>query len=187
MVGAAPFFLAAVSADAELMRILGAGGANPRLVTEEKATLLMAAAMAACTGTCPYAGANRDNEEDARNALEAVKVAVEAGVDVNAINSDGQTSMHAAAFTGSDAIVQFLADHGAQVDVRDKNGETPWTMAAGISPTLNNQGLYGAHKSTADLLLKLGATPHTREELLTRGARRPTPAEQSSQPTKSNQ
>lgn len=188
MVGATPFFLAAVSADAELLRVLLAGGANPRLLTEEKATPLMAAAMAACTGTCPYAGANRDNEEDARNALEAVHVAVEAGVDVNATNSDGQTALHAAAFTGADAIVQFLADHGATVDVRDKNGETPWTMAAGISPTLNNQGLYGAHKSTADLLLKLGATPHTREELLTRGgARRPAPAEPSSQPPKANQ
>jgi ankyrin repeat protein len=182
MVGATPFFLAAASADAGLMRILAAAGADPRLPVEGSATPLMAAAMAACSGTCAYAGANRNNEEDARNALEAVKAAVEAGADVNAADSDGQTAMHAAAFTGADAIVQFLADHGAMVDVKDKRGETPWTMAAGISPTLNNQGLYGAHKSTADLLLKLGAIPLTREEMLSRSRAKSSNEEQSSKP-----
>ncbi|MBF8305135.1 MAG: ankyrin-related protein [Acidobacteria bacterium] len=182
MVGTTPFFLAAASADASLMRILAAAGANPRLPSNDGSMPLMAAAMAACSGTCAYAGANRDNEEDARNALEAVKAAVDAGVDVNAVNSDGQTAMHAAAFTGSDAIVQFLADHGANVDVRDKTGETPWTMAAGVSPTANNQGLYGVHKSTADLLLKLGAKQVTREEMLARRGARPAPPEPSSQP-----
>ena len=189
MVATTPFFLAAVSADAELMRILAAAGADPRLPAGDDATPLMAAAMAACSGTCAYAGANRDNEEDARNALEAVQVAVEAGADVNAVNADGQTAMHAAAFTGADAIVQYLADHGAQVDVKDKSGETPWTMAAGISPSLNNQGLYGAHKSTADLLLKLGATPQTREELLLfrSGSGRSGSTEQSAPPANRNQ
>lgn len=166
MVGATPFFLAAVSADANLMRILAEAGANPRLGPEDGATPLIAAAMAACSGTCAYAGANRDNEEEARNAFEAVQVAVQVGAEVNAVNSDGQTAMHAAAFTGADAIVQFLADHGAAVDLKDKHGETPWTMAAGISPTANNQGLYGTHQSTADLLQKLGAKPMTREEIL---------------------
>jgi len=170
MVGATPFFLAAVSADANLMRILAAAGADPRRGPQDGATPLIAAAMAACSGTCAYAGANRDNEEEARNALEAVQVAVEVGADVNAVNADGQTAMHAAAFTGADAIVQFLADHGAKVDVPDKRGETPWSMAAGISPTANNQGLYGSHQSTADLLQKLGAKPVTREELLSRSA-----------------
>ena len=133
-------------------------------------TALAAAAMAACPGACAYAGANRDNEEEARSALEAVQVAVEAGADVNAADSNGQTAMHAAGFTGADAIVQFLADHGAQVDVRDKRGETPWTMASGISPTANNQGMYGVHQSTADLLVKLGAKPMTREEMLSLSA-----------------
>ena len=170
MVGATPFFLAAASADAGLMRILAAAGADPRLPVEGNATPLIAAAMAACSGTCAYAGANRDNEEDARNALEAVQVAVEVGAEVNAADSNGQTAMHAAAFTGADAIVQFLADHGAEVDVKDKKGETPWTMAAGVSPTANNQGLYGVHQSTADLLVKLGAEPMTREEMLSLSA-----------------
>ena len=171
MAGATPFFLAAVSADANLMRILAEAGANPRLGPADGATPLIAAAMAACTGACAYAGANRDNEEEERNAFEAVQVAVAVGADVNAVNADGQTAMHAAAFTGADAVVQFLADHGAEVDVPDQRGETPWSMAAGISPTANNQGLYGSHRSTADLLQKLGAKPITQEELMSGSSR----------------
>jgi ankyrin repeat protein len=169
MVGATPFFLAAVSADAGLMRLLAQAGADPHLPSADGSTPLIAAAMAGCSGTCAFAGApNRDNEEDLRNSLDAVKAAVEAGADVNAVNSDGQTAMHTAAFTGADAVVQYLADHGAKVDVQDKRGETPWTMAAGVSPTANNQGLYQVHQSTADLLLKLGAKAVTREEMLSR-------------------
>jgi len=182
MVGATSYFLAAVSGDAGLMRILAAAGANSRLAAGDQATPLMAAAMAGCSGTCAYAELNRDNEEDQRNAFEAVKAAVEAGADVNAVNSDGQTAMHAAAFTGADAIVQFLADNGAHVDVQDKTGETPWTMAAGVSPTANNQGLYGVHQSTADLLLRLGAKAVSREEMLARRGSRPAPAAPSFQP-----
>lgn len=182
MVGATPFFLAAVSADADLMRILVRAGADLKLRSEDGSTPLIAAAMAGCSGTCAYAELNRDNEEDLRNAFEAVKAAVEAGADVNAVNADGQTAMHAAAFTGADAVVQYLADHGAAVDVPDKNGETPWSMAAGVSPTANNQGLYGVHQSTADLLLKLGAKAVTREEMLARRGSRPAPATPPSQP-----
>ena len=90
--------------------------------------------------------------------LEAVKVVVELGADVHATNRQGQTAMHAAGFAGEDEIVQFLVDKGAKVDVQDRTGQTPWTMAKGMSPGKGSQGRYGTHPSTADLLLKLGAT-----------------------------
>ncbi len=38
------------------------------------------------------------------------------GVNGNAANAAGETSMHAAAIRGADAIVEFLAKNGAQVD-----------------------------------------------------------------------
>ena len=41
-------------------------------------------------------------------------------------------------------------------------------MASGISPHLEMRGSYGTHQSTADLLLKLGAVPRSREEMDTR-------------------
>lgn len=168
---ATPFFLAAVSADPQMMRILAAGGADPRLRNSEEVTPLMAAAAAVCTGSCWSRGGNRDSDaarEAERVALEAVRMAVELGSDVNATSKIGQTAMHQAAFTGADTIVQFLADHGANVDVPDENGETPWSMAAGISPVLRYRGQYGYHQSTAELLLKLGAKPRTREQMDTR-------------------
>ena len=162
MVGATPFFLAAVSADAAIMRVLAADGADPKIRTEENIPPLMAAAGAA-RGLGQGTIRSRTGSPE-----EAVKVAVQLGADVNAYNKQGQTAMHAAASTGEDAIVQFLADHGAKVDAVDESGQTPWTMAMGISPILRYRGSYGSYQSTADLLLKLGARPRTREEMDTR-------------------
>lgn len=165
MAVATPFFLAAITADTGLMRALGAGGADPLLANKDGVTPLMAAAISACFGTCSYQGGNRAEEEGEKKVLEAVKVVVELGADVNAADKNGLTAMHAAAFTGADAIVQFLADAGAKVNVKDKAGQTPWSMAEGISPLTRRRGLYGTHKSTLDLLLRLGATPLTAEEI----------------------
>ena len=165
MVDATPFFLAAVSADASLMRILAEGRADPKLAAVGMTTPLMAAARGACTGSCAFRGGNVSNTEEAKRALEAVKVAVALGSDVNAANEDGQTALHNAAFTGAEAIVQFLADQGAKVNVKNNYGETPWSMAAGLSPVLRYRGLYGSHQSTANLLLKMGATKVSQKEL----------------------
>jgi ankyrin repeat protein len=165
MLGSTPFFLAAVSGDANLMRILREGGADARLAASGEITPLMAAARAACTGSCAFQGGNRVDEAEVKKSLEAVTAAVELGADVNAASEDGQTAMHMAAFTGADAVVQYLADHGAKVDVKDKYGETPWSMATGISPVLRYRGLYGNHESTANLLLKLGASQASRDTM----------------------
>jgi uncharacterized protein len=171
MKGATPYFLAAVAGDGSLMRLLGRSGADPRLTAEGGITPLMAAARSACTGSCEYRGANAKVDEAAAEAArEAVKVAMELGADVNAASEDGQTAMHMAAFTGADGVVQFLADSGATVDVQDKHGETPWSMATGLSPVLRYRGQYGTHESTTKLLLKLGARPVTQEELDARAA-----------------
>jgi len=171
MKDATPYFLAAVAGDASLMRLLGASGADPRLTAEGGVTPLIAAARSGCTGSCEYQGANAGvDAAAAAAALEAAKVAVELGADVNAASEEGHTAMHMAAFTGADGLVQFLADHGASVEVQDKRGETPWSMAAGLSTVLRYRGQYGAHESTAALLQKLGARPMTQEELEARAA-----------------
>jgi hypothetical protein len=78
--------------------------------------------------------------------------------------------MHLAAFTGADGVVQLLAERGAAVDPQDKRGETPWSMAAGLSTVLRYRGQYGTHESTAALLLKLGAKPITQDQLEARAA-----------------
>ncbi len=135
LVGATPFLVAAAAGDASLMRLLAANGANPRLATKENTTPLMAAA-----------GVGRVSAESSvteSRALEAVKLALELGGDVNRANNGGDTPLHGAASMRSDAIVQLLVDKGAQVNAKNKRGQTPLTSARG--------------SSTSDLLRKLGA------------------------------
>lgn len=157
--GATPYILAALSYDASLMRVLVDAGADPHLATAEHTTaLIYAAGLAEGLGKTPVR-----TEEDDKNALEAVKLAVELGADVNEANKDGVTALHGAAYVGSNAIVQFLVDKGAKVNVTDTSGQTPWTVAAQVfPPTLLDDNLrpQSGHPSTADLLVKLGATPY---------------------------
>jgi ankyrin repeat protein len=46
--------------------------------------------------------------------LEAVTLAVEQGVDVNAANADGRTALDAARAAKLETVVKFLIDHGAR-------------------------------------------------------------------------
>ena len=40
--------------------------------------------------------------------------------------------MHGAANRGWESVIQILADHGARVNAKDKEGRTPMTFAEGI-------------------------------------------------------
>ena len=157
MVDATPFLLAATSADVDLMRALLVAGADPKLRGEGNTTSLMSAAGGAWNGY--------RREDEKQQALEAVKLLVELGADLNESNSGGETPLHAAAYTGADAIVQFLVDHGAAVDPKNQLGETPWSMAEGISADPNRGDLYAGHNNTANLLVKLGAKEWTPEDI----------------------
>jgi ankyrin repeat protein len=148
LVGATPLFLAAMSGDAPAMRALAEAGADPRITNNEKTTVLMAAA-----------GVRRQLAETratAQGSLEAAMVAVELGNDVNATNATGDTALHGAAHIRADALVQFLADRGAQVNVANKRGETPLSIAE-RTLTVGSTPMQ-TRTSTGDLLRKLGAT-----------------------------
>jgi len=86
--------------------------------------------------------------------LEASRLAFELGGDVNATNRAGMTALHGAALVGSNDLVRFLVGHGARLDVPDRQGRTAWTIADGIFT-----GVFLTHRSTADLLVELGADP----------------------------
>ena len=154
--GATAFLLAAASADADIMRILAEKGANPLLATKENLTPVTAAA-----------GVGRVQDftpAEERSALEAVKLAVELGADVNAANETGRTALHGATNLGGNSIIQFLAEKGAHLDVRDKYQQTPLSIASGVhlpwTPKGEELGEV-VRRTTADLLLKLGAAPLT--------------------------
>ena len=145
LVGATPFFLAAMAGDVTVMRLLERAGADPSLATEENTTPLMVAA-----GIGRIVGESRITERD---ALEAAKLAVELGADVNATNKSGETALHGVALWGADTIVQFLADSHALLNVKNERGETPLMIAEGKGARVTAMNIF--HKSTADLLRRL--------------------------------
>lgn len=153
-IGATPFLLAAVSGDATAMRILQEKGADPRLPTKNNLTALMVAA---------GVGRGQDlTDDEKRVAIEAVKLAVEMGNDVNAQTEDGLAAMHGAALNGADEIVSYLASKGANLDIKDKYQQTPLTIASGNRlPWVPKGEELGEilRPTTRDLLLKLGAKP----------------------------
>jgi len=145
--GATPFYRAARSADLAVMRLLLEKGADPNRPSDDHTTPLLAAA----TGQgARFAGGEERPEPE---FVEALRLCVDKGADVNTANDRGDTPMHAAAERGADLIVQFLADHGAKLDVKNKSGRTPLDVAMGIGGVANTGG--SVHTSTAELIRKL--------------------------------
>lgn len=125
--GATPFFLAALTADAELMRTLAALGADPLLPNADNSTPLMVAAGLATRSPGEDAGTESE-------VLEAVQVALDLGADINAVDNNGETAMHSAAYKNLPKVVKFLAAKGARIDLwnrDDKFGWTPLAIAVG--------------------------------------------------------
>jgi uncharacterized protein len=145
--GATPFLIAAMAGDADAMRVLAAAGADPRLPTSDNMTPLMEAA-----GIGRVPGETIVTETA---ALAAVKLAHELGGNVNAVDDRGETALHGAAALGLDSIVQFLVEQGANVNMKNKDGESPLTIASGKAH--KRAGDQPFHPSTADLLRKAGA------------------------------
>ena len=69
--------------------------------------------------------------------LEAAQLLLKLGADVNAVDANGETAMHGAAYKNDPKVVQFLADHGAKVEIwnkKNKYGWTPLAIAEGHRP-----------------------------------------------------
>ena len=152
LAGATPFFLAAATGDVGIMRALLAKGADPDLITQDRTTPLMVAA--------GFGRKDPRKKEDERQALEAVKLLVELGADVNAINSEGRTALHGAASVWADEIIEFLVAKGANLVVEDKYGQTPLSIAEGDPNDFVDSSEKSARasptSSTAQLIRKLG-------------------------------
>ena len=128
LVGATPFWMAARFTEPNVMRLLvkhgadplfvhhsdkvieGRGGVNPFDHRTEATNAVMAAA--GLGGGTAWVLPVRSQREAL--ALEAVKLAVELGVDVNAANTDGRTALDSAKTLKFDSVVAFLLEKGAK-------------------------------------------------------------------------
>jgi ankyrin repeat protein len=152
--GSTPFLLACMTADVPLMRALVKLGADPRLPNSQGSTPLMAAAGLGCRAPGEEAGTEDE-------AVEAVRLALELGNDVNAVDDNGETAVHGAAYKNLPKVVQVLAEEGARVEVwnrRNKQGWTPLSIAEGHRP-----GNFKPSPETVDALRRVmvaaGVTP----------------------------
>jgi len=177
LVGATPFMLATAAADLDLMRVLVEGRANARLgTTDGNFPLMVAAGMAHERGGYGFGGQvggeYEKTADEQKRILEAVKLTLELGGDINAVNERGQTAVHAATFLGYTDVIRFLAEKGANLDAKDKYGQTPVSIALGDPEGLVYRQLPGGQydysfrqpklqEDIAELLVKLGAQPFT--------------------------
>jgi ankyrin repeat protein len=122
-IGATPFLLAAQTADAELMKTLAALGADPLLTNVDNTTPLIVAAGLATRSPGEDAGTESE-------VLEAVQVALDLGADVNAVDNNGETAMHGAAYKNLPRVVKFLAAKGAKITVWNRDNKFGWTPLA---------------------------------------------------------
>ena len=143
--GSTALMRAARAGDYAVMRLLLAKGADPMLTTQDGNTALL---LAAGIG---YRDKNTHGSE--ADALEALKVAIGAGLDIHQKNKKGQTALHGAAYRGADTIAQFLIDQGAEINAVSLQGYTPLDEAMG--KTVVGQ-LPVPHESTVALLKKAG-------------------------------
>jgi uncharacterized protein len=174
--GATPFLLAADRADISLMRLLLELGADPLLANDNNTTPLLAAAG---VGT----GEPAEEAGDESEALEAVKMLLALGADINAVNNDGETVMHGAAHGIAPLVIELLAERGADPKIwskPNKHGRTPLFIAEGF---VNPGGLprpdAATIKAVTKLMLAAGlSTEGKRPEFVDRYSAPPKPAPQ---------
>ena len=155
MIGGTPFLLAARTADADLMRLLAELGADPLRPNEDNTTPLM---VAAGVGTSSP-GEDPGSEPE---VLEAVQVALDLGADLDAVDDNGETAMHGAAYKHVPAVVAFLAAQGARTDVwnqENARGWTPLKIVEGVQRGMNIISSPETEVAVRAVMARAGVTP----------------------------
>jgi ankyrin repeat protein len=156
--GTTPLLRAAKAGDLPAMHLLLSHGADPELATESGVNALM---LAAGLGTAEQDTTGR--YKTMAQAIKAIELMLEHGLDIDATDSRGRTALHGAALQGFDEVVAALAQRGAVLDVTDDRGFTPLDTALGLAGGWGFAGQDSVvQESTAallrDLLGRGGAT-----------------------------
>jgi ankyrin repeat protein len=170
-VGATPIWLASRFLEIDMIRLLGASGADVHLTARDDTTPLMAAAghgYSRGSGTEafikdrrdfssynsePFAVATKIPADEERLVIDALQVLLDLGAEVNRANTAGDTAVHAAAALGMNKVLEFLAARGAHLNARNKAGRSPIDVAR----REDGVGVSVVRDETVALLRKLGA------------------------------
>ena len=149
LVSATPYWLAAYYQEADIMRALVAWGADPSLTSLarwayvfERAggvgpphvaggfqTPLLAAVSGVNNRGRRFNSSLRIPDREEHAAYEAARVAIEDGVDVNQVDHVGTAPLHSAAQRNYATVVELLAEHGADLNLKNGSGTTALTLA----------------------------------------------------------
>jgi ankyrin repeat protein len=110
--GATAFLRAAQSGDLELLKLLIARGADPKINTKLGVTPLAAAA-----GIGWVEGVTKERSPE--ETVQVVKYLLSLGIDPNFQADTGRVALHGAAHKGATEVVKVLVAAGAKMDVRD--------------------------------------------------------------------
>ena len=132
-----------------IIRALLEAGADQHLTTDDGTTPFMAAAG---LGRSTYRP-RQPRGVRSPSAEAAVRILLEAGADIDAVNEADFSALHGAAFRGLDEVVTYLVEQGAAIDARDFKGRTAYRLAEGAKQSFQFQ----SWPETAALLRRLGA------------------------------
>lgn len=128
--GTTAFLCAAGTADTALMKTLLELGADPKVNNAQNRTPLM---MAAGMGELPEADGPGTKPEH----FQAVKFLLDLGAEIDAVDKNGETAMHATAYKSLPKVAQLLSNRGADIKIwarKSKQGRTPLSIAQGYRP-----------------------------------------------------
>jgi ankyrin repeat protein len=139
--GSTPLLRAAKACDVPAAKLLLDRKAQVDLANSLKLTplLVVAGSNWAITDT-------RGRFRNEKHCIEMAKMLLEAGADINAVNNNGQSSLHAAARMDMKDLVRFLGERGANLDIKDRNGSTALDIAEGRTGTAARPGASGPEK-----------------------------------------
>src|SRR5262249_32125393 len=112
--------------DVELMKLLLAYGADPKIPTEYADTALTAGAGIGWVEGVTYEWSKQAN-------FEAIKMLLDLGLDPNGANKDGRTPLMGAALKGRNDVVQLLVDRGAKLETRGRGSRDTDTTVSQLA------------------------------------------------------
>jgi ankyrin repeat protein len=119
--GSTPFLLAARASDVPLMRLLLELGADPDVPNADNCTPLLAAAGVGALGDGDEAAGTDDEAE------QAVRLLLDLGADINAVDNNGETAMHGAAYQSRWELVALFTQRRADINIWNKKNNCGWT------------------------------------------------------------
>lgn len=119
--GATPFVLAAQTGDIPLLKLLLELGADPQIPNADGSTAMLAAAGIGDLGSGLEAAGTE------AEAIEVIRLLLQLGLDINAVDDNGETVVHGAAYQNWPALIRFLASNGADINVWNQSNRWGWT------------------------------------------------------------